>query len=195
MPVALVGASRSWSPAWASPGCAWSSSGPTVELTVLAVVVGHLAWAIALAVAFLRRAVWRGHGDHAVHGGASRPSAWVWSLLRAGAHPMGEAVVAPGPCFSLPTPAAWLVAGALWTGIGLWQLRRSAVWATGRGPCPVRQAPGQPPAGPPPRPGSVIAAGSSSRSSSSAAIPRSSASSRIVRPDLKASLASFAASS
>ena len=53
----------------------------------------------------------------------------------------------------------------------------------------------QPPAGPPPRPGSVMAAGSSSRSTSSAAMPRSSASSRIVRPVRNASLASFAASS
>ena len=60
---------------------------------------------------------------------------------------------------------------------------------------PDRDGSIQPPAGPPPRPGSVIAAGSSSRSSSAASMPRSSASSRIVRPEAKASLASFAASS
>ena len=53
----------------------------------------------------------------------------------------------------------------------------------------------QPPAGPPPRPGSVIAAGSRSRSTSAGSMPRSIASSRIVRPDLKAYLASAAASS
>ena len=65
-----------------------------------------------------------------------------------------------------------------------------------RGPAPLHGPRGdQPPAGPPPRPGSVMAAGSSSRSTSSAAMPRSSASSRIVRPVRNASLASFAASS
>ena len=43
----------------------------------------------------------------------------------------------------------------------------------------------QPPPGPPPSPGSVILAGSSSSSSRSGAMPRSRASSRIVRPVLK----------
>ena len=53
----------------------------------------------------------------------------------------------------------------------------------------------QPPAGPPPSPGSVIDAGSRSSSSRSGAMPRSTASSRIVRPLLSASLASAAAAS
>ena len=51
----------------------------------------------------------------------------------------------------------------------------------------------QPPAGPPPRPGSVIAAGSSSRSTVAGSRPRSRARSRIVRPLLWASFASDAA--
>ena len=57
------------------------------------------------------------------------------------------------------------------------------------------QPPAGPPGGPPPSPGSVIEAGSRRRSRSSAGIPRSRASSRIVRPDASAAFASLAASS
>ena len=53
----------------------------------------------------------------------------------------------------------------------------------------------QPPPGPPPRPGSVILSGSRSSSSLAAGMPCSRAISRIVRPDLKPSLAIAAAAS
>ena len=61
--------------------------------------------------------------------------------------------------------------------------RRRPAADSRRGPAPLDGSLGdQPPAGPLSRPGSVMAAGSSRRSSSSGAMPRSSASSRIVRP-------------
>ena len=43
--------------------------------------------------------------------------------MRAGARPIGEAVVVGGAVLLIPSPAAWLVTGAVWTAIGLWQLR------------------------------------------------------------------------
>lgn len=129
MPVALVGVIAVLVAGLGVARLAWSSSGPTVELTVLAVVVGHLAWAIALAVAFLG-------GPYGAVTAITQSIAAIATvglglvLLRAGAHPVGEAVVAAGAVLLLPTPAAWLVAGALWTGIGLWQYAaaRSGDW-------------------------------------------------------------------
>jgi hypothetical protein len=108
---------------------AWSSNGPTVELAVLAIVVGHLAWAIALAVALLG-------GPYGAVTAISQSMAAIATgglglvLMRAGAHPVGGAVAIAGAVLLVPTPAAWLVAGALWTAIGLWQYAaaRSGDW-------------------------------------------------------------------
>jgi hypothetical protein len=36
-------------------------------------------------------------------------------------HPIGEAVIVAGAVLLIPTPVAWLIVGAFWTGIGLWQ--------------------------------------------------------------------------
>ena len=93
----------------------------------------------------------------------------------------------------IPWTLTWLVFGAAWTAIGIALVvegpaRPGSDWET-------RGLRTQPPAGPPPSPGSVMAAGSSRRSSSAASMPRSRARSRIVRPERCASLASLAASS
>jgi hypothetical protein len=108
---------------------AWSSNGATLELAVLATIVGHLAWAIALAMAIL------GGPYGAITAIAQSMAAIATAglglvLLRAGAHPIAEAVVIAGTVLLLPTPSAWLVAGALWTAIGLWQYAaaRSGDW-------------------------------------------------------------------
>jgi hypothetical protein len=120
LPVALAGATALLVATLSVARLAWSSNGPTVELAVLATVVGHLAWAIALGVAIVG-------GPYGAVTAITQSMAAIATvglglvLLRAGAHPIAEAVVAAGAVLLLPTPAAWLVAGALWTGIGLWQ--------------------------------------------------------------------------
>jgi branched-subunit amino acid transport protein AzlD len=129
MPVALAGVLAMLVAGLGVARLAWSSNGPTVELAVLAVVVGHLAWAIALAVAILG-------GPYGAVTAITQSMAAIATaalglvLLRAGAHPIGEAVVVAGAVLLVPTPAAWLVAGAVWTGIGLWQYAatRSGDW-------------------------------------------------------------------
>lgn len=120
LPVALAGVLAILVAGLGVARLAWSSNGPTVELAVLAIVVGHLAWAVALAVAILG-------GPYGAVTAITQSMAAIATaglglvLLRAGAHPVGEAVVVAGAVLLLPTPAAWLVVGALWTGIGLWQ--------------------------------------------------------------------------
>ena len=129
LPVALAGVLSMLVAGLGVARLAWSSNGPTVELAVLAVVVGHLAWAVALAVAILG-------GPYGAVTAITQSMAAIATaglglvLLRAGAHPVGEAVVVAGAVLLVPTPAAWLVAGALWTGIGLWQYAaaRSGDW-------------------------------------------------------------------
>ncbi len=120
LPVAFVGAVAILVAGLGVARLAWSSSGPAVELAVLAIVVGHVAWAFALVAAILG-------GPYGAVTAITQSMAAIATaglglvLLRAGAHPVGEAVVVAGAVLLVPTPAAWLVAGALWTGIGLWQ--------------------------------------------------------------------------
>ena len=129
MPIALAGVLAMLVAGLGVARLAWSSNGPTVELAVLAIVVGHLAWALALVVAILG-------GPYGAVTAIAQTLAAIATvglglvLLRAGAHPIGEAVVVAGAVLLLPTPAAWLVAGALWTGIGLWEYAaaRSGDW-------------------------------------------------------------------
>jgi branched-subunit amino acid transport protein AzlD len=129
MPIALAGVLAILVAGLGIARLAWSSNGPIVELTVLAFVIGHLLWAIALTVAILG-------GPYGSVTAITQSLAAIATaglglvLLRAGTHPVGEAVVVAGAILLLPTPAAWLVAGALWTGIGLWQYAaaRSGDW-------------------------------------------------------------------
>ncbi len=99
---------------------AWSSSGPSLEFAVLASVAGHVAWAATLVVAALG-------GPYGAVTAIAQTAAAIatvgigLALIRADAHPIGEAVVVAGAVLLIPTPAAWLIVGATWTGIGLWQ--------------------------------------------------------------------------
>lgn len=120
LPVAAVGVLPMLIASFGVARLAWSASGPGLELAVLASVVGHVAWAALLAVAALG-------GPYGAVTAIAQTAAAIatvgigLSLVRAGAHPIGEAVVVAGTVLLLPTPAAWLIVGALWTGIGLWQ--------------------------------------------------------------------------
>ncbi len=120
LPVAVVGAVAVLLAALGVARLAWSSNGPSLEFAVLAIVLGHVAWAAALVVAALG-------GPYGAVTAIAQTSAAIATvaiglvLLRSGAHPIGQAVVVAGAVLLLPTPAAWLVVGAFWTGIGLWQ--------------------------------------------------------------------------
>lgn len=120
LPVAAIGAVAILIASLGIARLAWSSSGPILELVVLATVSGHIAWAAALVVAALG-------GPYGAVTAIAQTAAAIATiglglvLIRANAHPIGEAVVVAGTALLLPTPAAWLAVGALWTGIGLWQ--------------------------------------------------------------------------
>ena len=121
LPLALVGSLAIMVASLGVARLAWSSSGPTVELAVVAVVVGHVAWALALGLAAL------GGPYGAVTAIAQSMAALATVgvglvVVRAGVRLIGEAVLVAGAVFLVPTPAAWLVVGAVWTAIGLWQL-------------------------------------------------------------------------
>lgn len=120
LPVAVVGALAILVASLGVARIAWSSSALSLELVVLASVVGHVAWAAMLAVAALG-------GPYGAITAIAQTAAAIatvgvgLALIRANAHPIGEAVVVAGALLLLPTPAAWLIVGAFWTGIGLWQ--------------------------------------------------------------------------
>ena len=120
LPLAVVGALAILVASLGVARIAWASSALSLELVVLASVLGHVAWAAMLAVAAFG-------GPYGAVTAIAQTAAALGTvgvglaLVRANAHPIGEAVVAAGALLLLPTPAAWLIVGAFWTGIGLWQ--------------------------------------------------------------------------
>jgi hypothetical protein len=120
LPVAVIGVVAILIASIGVARIAWSSSSPSLELVVLASVLGHVAWAAVLVVAALG-------GPYGAVTAIAQTAAAIatvgigLALIRADAHPIGEAVVVAGAVLLLPTPVAWLIAGAFWTGIGLWQ--------------------------------------------------------------------------
>jgi hypothetical protein len=120
LPVALTGVVAVGVASLGVARLAWTSSGSSVEVAVVGTVVGNLAWAIALVVAVL------GGPYGAITALAQSMAAIAMAglglaLLRADVHPIGEAVVVAGALLLIPTPAAWVVVGGLWTVIGLWR--------------------------------------------------------------------------
>jgi hypothetical protein len=121
LPVALVGVAASLVAILAVSRLAWSSNRPSLEVAVVGTVAGYLLWATALVMAVM------GGPYGAVTAIAQSLAAMATVgmglvLLRAGAHPVGEILLVAGAVMLLPTPAGWVVAGALWTGLGLWQI-------------------------------------------------------------------------
>jgi len=120
LPIALLGVVAVLVAVLRLTRLAWASNGLSLELAAVAVVVGHVAWASALTVAILG-------GPYGAVTAIAQSMAAISTvamglvLLRAGAHPVGEALVVAGGVLLVPTPAAWLAIGALWTGIGLWR--------------------------------------------------------------------------
>lgn len=121
LPIGLAGAVAILVASLGLARLAWASSALALELVVAAVVVGHLAWILALTVAVL------GGPYGAVTAIAQSVAALGTvglglAVMRAGVRLGGEAVLVAGGAFLVPSPAAWLVVGVAWTAIGLWQL-------------------------------------------------------------------------
>jgi hypothetical protein len=121
LPVALLGVAASVVAVLSVSRLVWSSNRPSLEGAVVGTVIGYLFWATALIVALIG-------GPYGAVTAIAQSLAAVATvgvglvLLRAGAHPVGEILLVAGAVMLLPTPAAWVVAGALWTGLGLWQI-------------------------------------------------------------------------
>jgi hypothetical protein len=121
LPVALLGVAASLVAVLSVSRLAWSSNRASLEGAVVGTVAGYLLWAVALVVAVIGGP----YGAVTAIGQSLAAIATVGVgivLLRAGAHPVGEILLVAGAVMLLPTPAAWVVAGALWTGLGLWQI-------------------------------------------------------------------------
>lgn len=136
LPLALVGVVASLVAILSVARLAWSSNGPSVEVAVGATVVGYFVWAFALAVAAMG-------GPYGAITAIAQSLAAVATvgmglvLLRAGAHPVGEIVLVAGAVMLLPTPAGWVVAGALWTGLGVWRVVEARSGDAPRGPVQI----------------------------------------------------------
>jgi hypothetical protein len=121
LPVALLGVAASLVAVLPLSRLAWSSNRPSLEAAVVGAVAGYVLWAAALAVALIG-------GPYGAVTAVAQSLAAIATvgmslvLLRAGAHPVGEVLIVAGAVMLLPTPAGWVVAGALWTGLGLWQI-------------------------------------------------------------------------
>src|SRR5688572_22097247 len=114
LPVSVVGALAILSAGLGVARLAWSSSGPSLELAVLASVVAHIVWAAMLVVAALGGP----YGAVTAIGQTAAAIATVGiglALIRANVHPIGEAVVGGGEVFVSPQPAAGRHAGADWS--------------------------------------------------------------------------------
>ena len=85
-------------------------------------VTGHLAWIVALAIATLG-------GPYGAITGAAGSAAAIGTVVigltrqRAGDHPTAEGLVLAGAAMLVPSPIAWVVAGAAWIGVAVSALR------------------------------------------------------------------------
>jgi hypothetical protein len=89
----------------------------TTPAVVLA-IFGHIAWIAALAVAALG-------GPYGAITGAAGSGAAIGTVIvgltrqRAGDHPTAEGLVVVGGAMLVPSPIAWIVAGAGWIGLAV----------------------------------------------------------------------------
>ncbi len=100
---------------------AWSSAGRMIETAILVALLAHVAWAGALFAA-------AAGGPYGAMTGAAQSLAAISTggigglRTRAGDHLVGLVTLVAGVAFLLPSPAAWLLAGGAWTGLGLIRL-------------------------------------------------------------------------
>jgi hypothetical protein len=125
LPVGLIGAISSLLVALAV-GRRSGFAGPRgTTLAVGLAVVGHVAWIVSLVVALVG-------GPYGAITGAAQSIAAVAIVMvglaraRSGDHPIAEAVLIAGAAMLIPSPAAWLVAGAAWIALAIIGLRPTA---------------------------------------------------------------------
>ena len=89
---------------------------------VVVAVIGHVAWIATLAIAALG-------GPYGAITGAAGSVAGIGTVLvgltrqRAGDHPTAEGLVLAGGAMLVPSPLAWVVAGAAWIGLAISAVR------------------------------------------------------------------------
>lgn len=130
LPLAVVGAGAVMVGALAAARPAWSANGLPLESGLLAVVLGHGFWIVVLGMAV----VGGPYGAITAVGSAAAGISTAFLglvLMRAGVHPIGEAVTAAGAVLLVPSPSAWLICGAIWTAIGLWRAADGRATGTG----------------------------------------------------------------
>ena len=97
---------------------AWSASTTSLELLLLLVVATGLAWTVALAVASVGGPY--GAVTAAVQAVAAIAAVGLGlAMLRIGPTVEGVVVLIGAVALLIPTPAAWLSLGALWTIVGI----------------------------------------------------------------------------
>jgi hypothetical protein len=89
---------------------------------VMIAVIGHAAWIAALIIAALG-------GPYGAITGAAGSAAAIGTVLvgltrhRAGDHPAAEGLLLAGGAMLVPSPVAWVVAGAAWIGLAVSAIR------------------------------------------------------------------------
>lgn len=122
LPIAVVGAVAALRGVTVA-GLRSGLDGPRSTTPVLVLAVsGHLAWIGALAIATLG-------GPYGAITGAAGSAAAIGTVLvgllrhRVGDHPTAEGLVLAGGALLVPSPIAWIVAGAAWIGLAVSALR------------------------------------------------------------------------
>jgi hypothetical protein len=118
LPLALVGAVAVTLGAIGVARRGWIHATAAVEVALIAVVLGGVIWALALAMAVVG-------GPYGAITGAAQAVAAIagvglgLAIARSAPGPLGLALAVASAAMLVPSPAAWLVTGATWTGIGL----------------------------------------------------------------------------
>lgn len=118
LPIGVVGAAAVLGAVLAVGRRGWGTSGRAIEILLPIALLTHLAWAGALVVA-------AAGGPYGPITAAIQSAAAITTVgvgverVRTADHPVGELALIAGVAFLMPRPAAWLLAGAAWTALGL----------------------------------------------------------------------------
>lgn len=121
LPIALIGAVAGLLASLGLARRGWLSNDRSLESAIVATIIGHLVWAVALVAAI----VGGPYGAITAIAGSAAALSTIGlglALYRTDARPAGGVLVSCGALLLVPSPAVWLVVGAAWTGIGVWRL-------------------------------------------------------------------------
>jgi hypothetical protein len=118
LPLGLIGAAAGMRIVWGAGRRSGLHAPAGSGAALLMALVGHLVWIAALLVAVVG-------GPYGAITGAVQSIAALGTIAvglarwRDADHPMAEALLIAGGSMLVPTPAAWIVAGAAWLSTGL----------------------------------------------------------------------------